>query len=75
MSRPTREGEDRGLRNRGEGGRKVVEEVALLNVDAQELGQLVEHDDDSDPRLESDEHRIGDEVRDESQTEERGGGE
>ena len=51
---------------------QVVEEPALVEVDAQQLRDLVDHDDEPDPRLESDQHRLGDEVGDEAEPQERG---
>ena len=46
---------------------EVVEEALLGDVDAQELRHLVQHDHESDPRLEAGQHRRGNEVGDESQ--------
>jgi hypothetical protein len=40
-------------------------------VDAQQLGHLVEHDDQPDAGLEAGEHRRGDEVGDEAQAQHR----
>jgi hypothetical protein len=36
-------------------------------MDAEQLRDLIEDDDDPDPRLEADEHRLGDEARDEAE--------
>ena len=46
--------------------------TALGEVDAEQLRELVEHDHEPDPRLEADEHRLGDEVGDEAEPQQRG---
>jgi hypothetical protein len=45
----------------------IAKEAVLLDVQAEELRQLVEHDHEPDPRLESGEHRRRNEVGNESQ--------
>jgi hypothetical protein len=47
---------------------QVLEEAVLGDVDAEELGHLVEHDHETDAGLESGEHRGGNEVGNESET-------
>lgn len=64
---PDREGRQGRLRKPLEDGQQVVEEGALLEMDAQELRELVQNDDEADAGLEADQHRLGDEVRDEAQ--------
>ncbi len=55
------------MRDRSNGLDDVVEKPAFVEVDAEQLGNLVEHDDQPDSRLEPDEHGLGDEIGDESQ--------
>jgi hypothetical protein len=49
-----------------------MEEALLGDVDAQQLGHLVEHDDEADAGLETGQHRRGDEIGDEAQAQHRG---
>jgi len=53
-------------------GLDVVKEGALLEVDAEDLGQLIDDDHDADAGLESDQHGLGDEVGDEPEAQNRG---
>ena len=48
---------------------EVAEEAGLVDVDAEQLRHLVEHDHQADSRLEAGEHRHRDEVRHETQPE------
>lgn len=43
-------------------GRQVLEETGLVNVQAEQLGQLVDDDHQTDAGLETRQHRVGDEV-------------
>ena len=45
----------------------VAEEALLVDVDAEQLGQLVDDDDEADPRLESGQHRFRNEIGQESE--------
>ena len=51
--------------------RRLWRNDPLAKVDAQQLRNLIQHDDESDPRLESDQHRLGDEVGDEAEPQDR----
>ena len=46
-------------------GQQIPEEAGLRDVNAEQLWQLVDDDDDADARFEPGEHRFGDEVGDE----------
>ena len=48
----------------------IGKEAVLGDVDANELGSLVQHDHQADSRLEAGQHRCGDEVRHEPQLQE-----
>ena len=54
-----------------EDGLHVVQERALGEVDAENLGQLIDDDHDADAGLESDQHRFGDEIGHEPKTQNR----
>jgi hypothetical protein len=43
---------------------QVLQEGALVEMDAQQLGQLVDHDHEADPGLEAGQDRLGDQVGD-----------
>ena len=58
---------ERARRSRASFGRKEP----ARDVEAEELRHLVEHDDDADARLEPDQHRLGDEVGDEAEPQDR----
>ena len=60
------------LGNMLQDGKDVVEETALLNVYAQQLGYLVDQDDQADARLEPGQDRVGDEIGQEPQPEQTG---
>ena len=64
---PDRERRPRGLGKVLHDRSQIAEEAGLGKVDAEELRDLVEHDDEPDPRLEADQDRLGDEVRDEAE--------
>ena len=68
---PDSQGRQRRVGNGLNDGQQIVEERALGEMDAQQLRDLVQHDDEPDPRLEADQHRFGDEVGDEAQPQER----
>ena len=51
--------------------KQIVDKGALGEMDAQQLGNLVQHNDDRDPRFEADQHRFRNEVGDEAQPQER----
>lgn len=51
---------------------RFLEKRSFGEVHAEQLRDLVQHDDEADPRLEADEHRRGDEVRHESEPQHRG---
>ena len=62
-----RQRQQRGVRHVLRDAHQVGEEPLLGDVDAQQLGHLVEHDDQADPGLEAGEHRRGNEIGDEPQ--------
>ena len=51
---------------------QVAEKALLGEMDAEQLGHLVEDDDQADSRLESGQHRAGDEVGDKAEAQQRG---
>ena len=51
--------------------RKIVEEGTLMKMDAEQLRELVQNNNQTDPGLEADQYRFGDEVGDEAQSQER----
>ena len=65
-----RHGCQRGMWNALGDGQKVVNERALVKMKAQQLGDLIEHDDEPDPGFEADQHRFGDEVGYEAEAQE-----
>ena len=63
-----REGRDRHVRKSQHDRRDVVQEGALVEVDAEDLGDLIDDDHDTDAGLEADQHRFRDEVGDKAET-------
>jgi hypothetical protein len=55
------------LRHVLEDGKEVAKEPGLLDMDAEQLRDLIDHDHQPDPRLETSQHRLGDEVGDKAQ--------
>ena len=55
------------LRHMPQDGQQVSEESGLLDVDAEQLRDLIDHDDQADTRLEPGQDGLGDEVRDEAE--------
>ena len=51
---------------------QILEKRVLRKMDAEQLRDLIDDDHDRDAGLEADQHRLGDEVRDEAQPEHRG---
>ena len=58
---------DRGVRQLLDDREEVTKKAALVDVDAKQLRDLVDHDHQADARLEAGEHRLGDEVGDEAE--------
>ncbi|MNC05124.1 hypothetical protein D3C75_525850 [compost metagenome] len=62
-----RHGRQRGMADALDRGHQIVQEAAFVDVRAQQLGQLVEHDDHADAGLETHQYRLGNEIGDETQ--------
>jgi hypothetical protein len=69
------DGHHRGLRQRLDDAGEIVEERTLVEVNAEQLWHLVEHDDEPDTGLESRQHWFRDEIRDEPEPQHRSGNE
>ena len=50
----------------------VAEKTGFFNVNAEHLGQLVQHDDTTDTGLEARQHRVGNKTREKSQPQDPG---
>ena len=71
MTIPTARVGQRRVRNGLNDRKQIVDKGALREMDAQQLRNLVQHNDDRDPRFEADQHRFRNEVGDEAQPQER----